>query len=68
MDGTVECFKARILAKGYAQKYDIDYDEIFSPVVRFWSIRVLLAFAVQRDMLIHQMDVITAFLNGSLEE
>ena len=68
MDGTVECFKARVLARGYAQKYDIDYDEIFSPVVRFSSIRVLLAFAVQRDMLIHQMDVITPFLNGSLEE
>ena len=68
VDGTVERFKARLVAKGYAQKYGIDYDETFSLVVRFSSIQILLAFAVQRDMLIHQMDVVTAFLNGSLEE
>ena len=41
---------------------------IFSPVFRFSSIRFLLAFAVQHDFLIHQMDVETAFLNGKLEE
>ena len=68
VDGRVERFKARLVAKGYAQKYGIDYDEIFSPIVRFSSIRFLLAFAVQRDFLIHQMDVETAFLNGKLDE
>ena len=67
-DVTVECFKACLVAKGYAQKYGIDYDDTFSPVVRFSSIRLLLAFAVQNDLLIHQMDVETAFLNGKLDE
>ena len=68
MDGAVERFKTRLVAKGYAQKYGIDYDETFALVVRFPSVRTMLAFAVQRDMLIYQMDVITAFLNGNLDE
>ncbi len=67
-DGKIERFKGRLVAKGYSQKYRIDYDETFSPVVRFSSFRALLAFAVQNNMLIHQMDVVTAFLNGSLDE
>ena len=67
-DGKVERFKGRLVAKGYAQKYGIDYEETFSPVVRFSSIRSLLAFAVQNDMLIHQMDVVSAFLHGNLSE
>ena len=47
---------------------DVIFNETFSPVVRFTSIRALLAFAVSRNMFIHQMDVVTAFLNGTLNE
>ena len=65
---SVECFKARLVAKGYVQQYGIDYEETFSPVVRFSSIRLLLTYAVQNEMLVHQIDVVTAFLNGKLEE
>ena len=65
-DGTVERFKAQLVAKGYAQQPGVDYDETFSPVVKFRSIRALLALAVQHDLLLHQMDVVTAFLNGTL--
>ena len=67
-DGRVERYKCRLVAKGYSQKYGADYDETFSPVVRFSSIRTLLAFAVQNNLHVHQMDVVTAFLNGHLEE
>ncbi len=67
-DGKVERFKGRLVAKGYDQKHGIDYDETFSPVVRFSSIRALAALAVQNDMLLHQMDVVTTFLNGILDE
>ena len=64
----VERFKGRLVAKGFLQKYGIDYDETFSPVVRFSSIRALLAVGISRKMLIHQMDVVTAFLNGTLDK
>ena len=66
--GKVERFKGRLVAKGFLQKYGIDYDETFSPVARFSSIRALLAIGISRKMLIHQMDVVTAFLNGTLDE
>ena len=67
-DAKVERYKCRLVAKGYSQKYGADYDETFSPVVRFSSIRTLLAFAVQNNLHVHQMDVVTAFLNGHQEE
>ncbi len=67
-DGRVERYKCRLVAKGYSQKYGVDYDETFSPVVRFSSIRTLLYFAVQNNLHVHQMDVVTAFLNGHLDE
>ena len=67
-DSNVERFKAHVVAKGYAQKYGIDYEEIVTPLVRFSSIRTLLEYAVQNELLIHQMDVVTPFLNGKLEE
>ena len=67
-NGQVERFKGRLVAQGYSQKYGIDYDETFSPVTRFSSICTLLAFAVEMGMQIHQMDVVTAFLNGDLKE
>ena len=67
-NGQVERFKSRLVAKGNSQKYGIDFDETFSPVVRFSSSRTLLASAVQNQMLIHQIGVATAFLNGDLTE
>ena len=67
-DGKVERFKGRFVAKGYSQKCGIQDNKTFSPVVRFQSIRVLLGYAVQNGMLIHQMDAITALLNGELKE
>lgn len=67
-DGRVERYKCRLVAKGYSQIHGTDYDETFSPVVRFSSIRTLLSFAVQNNLKVHQMDVVRAFLNGHLEE
>ncbi|HBK83011.1 MAG TPA: hypothetical protein DDZ41_05345, partial [Flavobacterium sp.] len=66
--GEVERYKARLVAKGYGQRYGIEYTETYSPVVRYVSIRYLIALAVQKGYNIHQMDVTTAFLQGDIEE
>ena len=68
MDGNLTTYKARLVAKGYRQVQGIDYEETFSPVAMFKSIRILLAIAAFYDYEIWQMDVKTAFLNGDLEE
>ena len=67
-DGSVERYKARLVAQGFTQKYGTDYDETFCPVVRLESLRVLMALSVQYGLKLHQVDVTTAFLNGNLEE
>ena len=68
MDGNLTIYKARLVAKGFRQIQGLDYDETFSPVAMFKSIRILLAIAAFHDYEIWQMDVKTAFLNGHLEE
>ncbi|KAK8635003.1 hypothetical protein V6N13_022881 [Hibiscus sabdariffa] len=68
MDGNIQTYKGRLVAKGYRQIHGIDYDETFSPVAILKSIRILLAIAAFHDYEIWQMDVKTAFLNGKLEE
>ncbi|GJU69290.1 retrovirus-related pol polyprotein from transposon TNT 1-94 [Tanacetum coccineum] len=61
-------FKACLVVKGYSQKEGIDYNEIFSPVVRHTSIRVLLSLVSHHDLKLEQLEVKTAFLHGDLEE
>ena len=61
-------YKARLVVKGFGQRKGIDYDEIFSPVVKMTSIRVILGMAASLYLEVEQMDVKTSFLHGELEE
>ena len=67
-DGSLDRFKARLMAKGYTQVEGVDYEETFSPMVRLASVPLLLALVVHLDLELFQMDVKTAFLNENLEE
>ncbi|GJY87293.1 retrovirus-related pol polyprotein from transposon TNT 1-94 [Tanacetum coccineum] len=60
--------KAQLVAKGYHQEADIDFEESFTPVARLEAIKLFIANAACQNMIIFQMDVKTAFLNGELNE
>nr|GEW92274.1 zinc finger, CCHC-type [Tanacetum cinerariifolium] len=68
VDGTIDKFKARLVIQGFRQKEGIDYFDTYAPVAHITTIRLLLALAVIHNLVIHQMDVKTAFLNGDLDE
>jgi hypothetical protein len=67
-NGKIVKHKARLVAKGYAQVQGVDFDEVFAPVARIETVRVLLALAAQGGWQVHHMDVKSAFLNGELTE
>ena len=60
--------RSRLVARGYSQVEGVDYDELFSPVVRYETVRVLLALAALEDWELEALDVKTAFLYGKLDE
>jgi len=67
-DGEIVKHKARLVAKGYVQKHGVDYDEVFAPVARIDTVKLILALAANRGWKVHHLGVKTAFLNGDLEE
>ena len=67
-DGTVDKFKARLVARGFSQIANIDFHETFTPTMRFESLRMLFAFCVKHGISIEQIDVDNAYLDRLLKE
>lgn len=67
-EGKIDRYKARLVVRGCIQEAGVDYDEVFTPVVRYETIRSLLAYAVNEEMYIHQMGVMSAYVQGNLHD
>jgi hypothetical protein len=67
-DGSINKCKARLVAKGFKQKYGIDYTETFAPVVKYVTLRIVIALAKFFGWPVDQLDVVTAFLYGAMKE
>lgn len=67
-NGDIDRFKARLVVRGFSQVRGIDYEETFSPVVKFSSVRLILAVAAAEKLFLRQFDIKTAFLYGDLDE
>lgn len=67
-DGNIERYKARLVVRGFTQKEGLDYEETFSPVAKFTSIRTILALSTSLNYSLIQFDTKTAFLYGQLED
>jgi hypothetical protein len=67
-DGNVEKYKERFVVRGFSQIEGVDYEEKFTPVARYTSIREIIYIAIKMGWRIHHMDVKTTFLNGIIEE
>lgn len=67
-DGSIERFKARLVAKGFTQREGVDYQEVFAPVMRHDSFRMFIAIATKLKSFVRQVDAVTAYLNGHIDE
>ena len=67
-DGSIDRYKARVVAKGFSQRPGFDFDETFAPTARWAALRTILALAALEDMEVESVDISSAFLNGELEQ
>ena len=68
IDGSISKYKAKLVAKGFHQQFEIDFEETFSPVIKPPTVRIILSLTVQFNWPLRQLDVSNAFLHGFLRE
>ena len=68
VNGNITRFKARLVVKGYLQQYGVDFDQNFASVVKPMAFRLIFALAAYHDLDIEQLDIVTAFLNGFIDQ
>ena len=66
--GTISKHKARLVARGFLQRYGVDYNEVFAPIARLEIVRLVVALSSNKKWSLFYLDVKFAFLNGQLEE
>jgi hypothetical protein len=66
--GAIVKHEARLVARGFVQREDIDFNDTFAPVARIESVRLLFMLAAQEGWCVHHMDIKSAFLNGDLKK
>ena len=67
-NGSLACLKARSITKEYSQVYGMNYQDIFSPVAKLTSVRILISLAAIHHWPINQLDIKNAFFNGVLDK
>ena len=65
-DGSVARFKAKLVAQGFSQVQGINFSETFTPKVRRYSLRIYLAFCLMLNLFVHQVDIVSAYLESQL--
>jgi hypothetical protein len=68
VDGNLDKYKVRLVAKGFTQQLNIDFIDAYSLVAKFASVRIIMSIVAKMDLELHQLDVKTAFLNGELHQ
>jgi hypothetical protein len=67
-DGSIDRYRARLVLKGFRQRFGIDYTDVFAPVVRMSTVRLFFSMVASHDLECHQIDIKNAFVQGDLEE